>query len=138
VDLEKIVVNDDFSSNLPPVYCDPDQIQRVFMNTITNAVQAMHGDGILTLKTYLNGNFVNICVRDNGPGIPQRMRQKVFDPFFTTKRGGSGLGLSISHRIIHDHGGRIEIYSATIDEPKDEAGIQITGTGVEILIPIEG
>jgi signal transduction histidine kinase len=138
LNLEKIVVNDDFSNNLPPVYCDPDQIQRVFMNTIANAVQAMQGDGILILKTFLNGSFVNISVRDNGPGIPQSMIQKVFDPFFTTKKGGTGLGLSISHRIIHDHGGRIEIYSTTIDEHKNEAGVQITGTEVRIQLPIEG
>ena len=65
------------------------------------------------------------------------MRQKVFDPFFTTKRGGTGLGLSISHRIIYDHGGRIEIYSTTVDEHKVGTGLQVTGTDVEILIPIE-
>lgn len=137
LDLERMVVNDDFSSNIPPVYCDPGQIQRVFMNIIANAVQAMQGRGILTLKTSRNGNFVNISIRDNGPGIPQGVRQKVFDPFFTTKRGGTGLGLSISHRIIHDHGGRIEIYSTTIDENKNEKGLQVTGTDVKILIPIE-
>jgi signal transduction histidine kinase len=137
LDLEGMVVSDDFSGNLPPVYCDPGQIQRVFMNMIANAVQAIQGRGILTLKTSLSGNFVNILIRDNGPGIPQGVRQKVFDPFFTTKRGGTGLGLSISHRIIHDHGGRIEIYSTTIDEHKTGTGLQATGTDVKILIPIE-
>jgi signal transduction histidine kinase len=66
------------------------------------------------------------------------LKKKVFDPFFTTKRDGTGLGLSISHRIIHDHGGRIEIYSTTSDENKNETGLQVTGTDIKILIPIEG
>lgn len=137
LDLEGMVINDDFSGDLPQLYCDPGQIQRVFMNIIANAVQAVSGRGVLTLKTSRNGSFVKISIRDNGPGIPQVMRQKVFDPFFTTKRGGTGLGLSISHRIIYDHGGRIEIYSTTVDEHKVGTGLQVTGTDVEILIPIE-
>jgi signal transduction histidine kinase len=138
LDLGKIVVNDEFACNMPPVYCDPDQIQRVLMNILTNAVQAVHGSGSLTLTTSLSGNFANISIRDNGPGIPHGVREKVFDPFFTTKRGGTGLGLSISHRIINDHGGRIEIYSSTIDEDKSQTGVQLTGTDVKILIPIKG
>ena len=137
LDLEGMVITDDFSGGLPKVYCDPGQIQRVFMNIIANAVQAVEGQGTLALKTSLNGSFVNILIRDDGPGIPQVVRQKVFDPFFTTKRGGTGLGLSISHRIINDHGGRIEIYSAGIDEHKAGTGFQATGTNVKILIPIE-
>jgi signal transduction histidine kinase len=137
MDLEGVVVSDDFSVNLPQVYCDPGQMQRVFMNIIANAVQAMQGRGIVTLKTFPNGSFVNVLIGDNGPGIPQGVRQKIFDPFFTTKRGGTGLGLSISHRIINDHGGRIEVYSTAIDENKMGAGVQVTGTDVKILIPIE-
>jgi signal transduction histidine kinase len=138
LDLGKIVVNDNFAGNIPLVYCDPDQIQRVLMNILTNAVQAVHGIGILTLKTSLNGNFVNISIRDNGPGIPQGVSDKVFDPFFTTKRGGTGLGLSISHRIIDNHGGRIEIYSTAINEDNNQADAQLTGTDVKILIPVKG
>jgi signal transduction histidine kinase len=108
------------------------------MNIIANAVQAVQGGGVLTLRTSLNGTFIIVSIRDNGPGIPPGLKKKVFDPFFTTKRDGTGLGLSISHRIIHDHGGRIEIHTTTVDEDKGRAGIQVTGTDVKVLIPIEG
>ncbi|MGB7292268.1 MAG: ATP-binding protein [Thermodesulfobacteriota bacterium] len=138
LNFERMVVSDDFSSNLPLVSCDPGQIQRVFMNIIANAVQAVQGRGVLTLRTSLNGTFIIVSIRDNGPGIPLGLKKKVFDPFFTTKRDGTGLGLSISHRIIHDHGGRIEIHTTTVDEDKGRAGIQVTGTDVKVLIPIEG
>jgi signal transduction histidine kinase len=138
LNFERMVVSDDFSRNLPPVYCDPGQIQRVFMNIIANAVHAVQGRGVLTLRTSPNGTFIIVSIRDNGPGIPPGLKKKVFDPFFTTKRDGTGLGLSISHRIIHDHGGRIEIYSTTSDENKNETGLQVTGTDIKILIPIEG
>jgi signal transduction histidine kinase len=137
LNLERMVISDDFSNNLPPAYCDPSQIHRVFMNIIANAVQAVQGSGVLILKTSLNGNFIIVSIRDNGPGIPPGVKKKVFDPFFTTKRGGTGLGLSISHRIVHDHGGRIEICSTTIDEQKNETVLQVTGTDVKVLIPIE-
>ncbi len=138
LNFEAIVVRDDFSTSLPQVYCDPGQIQRVFMNLIANAVQAVQECGVLILKTSLNGNFIIVSIRDNGPGIPPGVKNKVFDPFFTTKNGGTGLGLSISHRIIHDHGGRIEIHSTTIDDCKKQQGVKVSGTDVKVLIPIEG
>lgn len=136
LDLGQIAVNGDLAGNIPPVCCDPDQIQRVFINVLTNAAQALHGRGIITLRTSLNGSFAHVSIQDDGPGIPQGVREKVFDPFFTTKRGGTGLGLSICHRIVDDHGGRIEIYSTTNNEDKNQTGVQLTGTEVKILIPV--
>jgi len=139
LDSKRITVIKEFSSNnLPLVYCDPDRIQRVLINITLNAVQAMPEDGILTVAIRPNGNFVEVDVRDTGLGIPQGIRHKVFDPFFTTKKEGSGLGLSISYRIIHDHGGKIEIESITTDELNLKAGILSTGTTVKILLPVEG
>lgn len=133
-----IVIKNLSNNNIPLVYCDPDRIQQVLINIIINAVQAVPQDGILTATTCQNGNFIEIAVHDTGPGIPQGIRHKVFDPFFTTKGEGTGLGLSISHRIVHDHGGRVEIESITTDELNPKAGILSTGTTVKILLPIEG
>ncbi|MHA2611549.1 MAG: cache domain-containing protein [bacterium JZ-2024 1] len=109
----KIVKNLDES--LPPVVCDPGQIQQVFMNILINAAEAMDGVGTLTLATRMApyGNFVEIEFTDTGKGIPEEYIEKIFDPFFTTKesRKGTGLGLAISHGIIKKHNGTIEVKS---------------------------
>ncbi len=135
---KRITVVQDLSGNLPLVYCDPDRIQQVLINIIINAVQAMLENEILTVTTCPNGDFVEVAVRDTGPGIPQDIRHKIFDPFFTTKRKGTGLGLSISHRIIYDHGGRIEVESITTDELNSKAGVLSTGTAMKIILPVKG
>lgn len=138
LDSKRIVITKNLSNNLPHISCDPDQIQQVLINITINAVQAMPEDGILTVATHPNGNFVEVDIRDTGLGIPQGIRHRVFDPFFTTKKGGTGLGLSVSYRIIHDHGGKIEIESITTDELNLKAWVLSTGTTVKILLPVEG
>ncbi|MFC1895249.1 sensor histidine kinase [Thermodesulfobacteriota bacterium] len=94
---------------------DPRRIQQVLINLISNGVQAMEGGGILNIRAYERegeeGFFLD--VEDNGKGIPEEVLPRIFDPFFTTKDvgKGSGLGLSVSHGIIEQHGGRIEVDS---------------------------
>lgn len=100
---------------LPMVIIDPSQIERVFMNIILNAAEAMEGNGRLEIASNLDQNegFVEIQIKDSGPGITEENLEKVFDPFFTTKEAGHGvgLGLAISYGIIREHKGTISVKS---------------------------
>lgn len=103
-----------FSSELPRVVGDPDQLKQVFLNFVTNAVQAMdETGGEIDLTTSLDGDYVQVVVSDDGPGISEFDLPKVFDPFFTRRAEGTGLGLTIVHRIIDEHDGHIEVESAS-------------------------
>ncbi len=114
-------------SGIPPIYCYAGQINQVFMNIISNAVQAIDGKGDIWIETKKKGLEVVITVRDNGRGIPAKNLNKVFDPFFTTKPvgQGTGLGLSISYGIIEKHNGKI-----LVDSKVGE------GTEFTIILPI--
>ena len=98
---------------IPEIRCAPSRINQVFLNLITNAVQAMDNGGSITLRTGVENNEVFVRVIDTGKGIPKKDLKHVFDPFFTTKEvgEGTGLGLSISYKIVEDHGGRMEVDS---------------------------
>ncbi|MEG4092445.1 response regulator [Microcoleus sp. Pol12B4] len=104
---------------LPEVECHPSQLNQVFMNIISNAIDALQTSGVrdnqqptITISTSIgSANSIAISIADNGVGIPELIRSKLFDPFFTTKPvgKGTGLGLSISHQIVTEkHGGKIE------------------------------
>lgn len=100
----------EFAEDIPQVYGDPDQLKQVFLNLISNAIQAMGEDGgRITVRGHANQDYVVIEVEDSGPGIPQGIISRVFDPFFTSRTEGTGLGLTIVHRIIDDHDGHIEV-----------------------------
>lgn len=89
------------------------EIDQVFINLISNAVQAMDGRGRLTLATALRGDTLIASVRDTGGGIPKDRLGKIFDPFYTTKGPGkgTGLGLYLVHKIVTNHGGQIQVDS---------------------------
>ncbi|MBS0171791.1 MAG: PAS domain S-box protein [Nitrospira sp.] len=89
------------------------ELDQVFINLINNAVQAMNGEGRLTLGTAQDGRWIDVTITDTGPGIPAAVRPKIFDPFFTTKAPGkgTGLGLSIVHKIVSRHAGTIAVES---------------------------
>jgi len=111
--LKSVTVHKNFGE-IPQITCAPSQINQVFLNLITNAVQAMPGEqGTLTLTTRAEGAGVAVDVEDNGSGIPPEVMSKIFDPFFTTKEigKGTGLGLSISYKIVEQHGGKISVVS---------------------------
>jgi len=114
--------------DIPPVYCNPGQINQVFMNLLINAGQAITGKGSIRVRTHSENETVFIEVKDTGKGIPADIRDKIFDPFFTTKDvgEGTGLGLSISYNIIKEHGGKIRVDS----EPGE-------GTEFIIALPIK-
>lgn len=99
--------------NLPEITVDPSHIRQVFFNIIKNAFEAMGEDGRLTIKTkhHFLSNLIEISFTDTGAGIPKVLLKKIFDPFFTTKETGTGLGLTISSRIIDNYGGWIDINS---------------------------
>jgi len=98
---------------LPPVECYPGQLNQVFMNILSNAIDAIEERGTITIATEKSNGKITIRIRDNGKGIPENIRAKIFDPFYTTKEVGSGtgLGLSISHGIIEKHKGNIKVIS---------------------------
>ena len=102
-----------FVPDVPWVMADPEQLQQVFLNLLLNAVQAMPKGGVVTLTATVDpeGKQVQIEVADTGLGIPQEHLSRVFDPFFTTKEGGTGLGLSVSARLIRAQGGHISVSS---------------------------
>jgi two-component system, sporulation sensor kinase E len=100
-----------YSDTAPDVVADSEQLKQVFVNLISNAVQAMPGGGTLTIDTGVKEGFVFIRFSDTGPGISDGVRDKIFDPFVSTRDDGTGLGLTIVHRIVDEHDGHIEVTS---------------------------
>lgn len=100
-------------AELPPVCCCPEKIHQVVVNLASNALEACGAGGQVMVQTRLGPGAVEIHVFDTGKGIDPAIMSKIFDPFFTTKPEGQGmgLGLSVSHGIIGEHGGRIEVES---------------------------
>jgi len=99
--------------DVPDILCYPGKLNQVFMNIITNGIQAVPEHGIITIRTYQKNKFVYVEIEDNGPGISKENMPKIFEPFYTTKTvgEGTGLGLSISYGIIKDHNGSIRVRS---------------------------
>lgn len=98
---------------LPLISCAPSQINQVILNIVTNAAQAIEGQGRIVIKTWAEAETVNVSIQDNGKGMPPEVMKRIFDPFFTTKPvgEGTGLGLSICWQIMQQHGGRIRVAS---------------------------
>jgi len=100
-----------FSDRLPQVRVDPEQLRRVVINLVDNAIEAINRSGTIAIETCHepSNNIVRLIVADNGPGIPESERDKLFLPYYSTKGRGSGLGLAIVRRIVAEHGGSIEV-----------------------------
>lgn len=98
---------------LPPVLCSPQKVNQVFLNLLVNAAQAMPERGVLTIRTWAEGERVAVAVCDTGRGIAPEHRARLFDPFFTTKPvgQGTGLGLHLALGIVREHGGEIGVES---------------------------
>jgi signal transduction histidine kinase len=98
---------------LPRVRCYAGQLSQVFLNLLMNACDAIEEKGTIRITTRRTPGGVRLEFADDGPGIPEEIRNRIFDPFFTTKPVGvgTGLGLSLSHGIIERHGGRIFVES---------------------------
>lgn len=119
---------------LPMVECLAGKLNQVFMNVINNAIHAlmdtnhMIKNPEITIRTATQGECVRIEIQDNGPGMPDRVKEKIFEPFFTTKEvgRGTGLGLSIVYTVIENHNGRLEVNSKVNE-----------GTVFVIILPIQ-
>ncbi len=108
---------------LPEIQADPDQLKRVLLNIVNNALEAMEGrPGEIRVATRRCGGEVEIAVIDEGPGVEDVDR--IFEPYYTTKVKGTGLGLAIARQIVEEHRGRIAVES--------RMGV---GTTVRILLP---
>jgi two-component system nitrogen regulation sensor histidine kinase NtrY len=113
----QITIHRRFESTLPLVVADREQLRRVVINLIDNAVEALEQCGTIEIETSHDSiaGVVRIVVADDGPGIPVEKRDKLFLPHYSTKRRGSGVGLAIVRRIVSEHGGVITV---TENEPK--------------------
>ncbi len=102
-------------ADLPPVLGAPQQVGRVLLNLIINAIEAMPNGGRLEITAGLERSLrgdqevLSLTLADSGPAIPAEYMERIFDPFFTTKPGGTGLGLFVSHNIIQQHGGILRV-----------------------------
>jgi signal transduction histidine kinase len=138
---KEIKLTRSWKANVDTIRADPDQLEQVFLNFFLNAMDAMKNGGELAVITQVetedrwvsgfNGSngqsteVLHVTVRDTGEGIRKEDIPHVFDPFFTTKDYGTGLGLSVVHGIIQEHGGQIEV----------ESEVQ-KGTAFHILLPL--
>jgi len=120
----KIKVHKNYG-DLPSIECLPSKINQVFMNILTNSIQAIEDKGDIYIETISSGIGVKIIFRDTGIGMTTEIKKHIFEPFYTTKEVGSGtgLGLSISYGIIEQHQGNIDV----ISEP---------GKGTEFIISL--
>jgi PAS domain S-box-containing protein len=100
------------ASDLPLCQADPNLIEQVILNLINNATEAMQDmrkEKKIEITSSIGKDCILMIVSDSGPGVPLAMRDQLFDPFYSTKSSGTGIGLSITHRIITDHGGSMDI-----------------------------
>jgi len=108
---EKVKVNTEIPSELPPVFVDPRQIGQVLDNLITNAYQAMPDGGKLIISAQAEKEKVSFSITDTGCGISNENMKKIFEPLFTTRARGIGLGLAVSKNLVEVNGGSIEVES---------------------------
>ena len=118
------------AEDMPRCKADPQMIEQVVLNLLTNAAEAMknvEGEKRIGVTSSIENDCVTIRIFDSGPGVPFHVKEKVFDPFYTTKNGSTGIGLSLSHRIITDHGGFLKVF------PSEWGGAEF-----RIEIPLSG
>ena len=103
----------EYDRSIPQMNVRGSELNQVWTNLITNAVDAMGGKGKLRIRTVREPKYALVEVTDNGPGIDAEIRERIFDPFFTTKgvNQGTGLGLDVVARIVSNHGGQVEFDS---------------------------
>ncbi|MBE9503825.1 MAG: HAMP domain-containing protein, partial [Proteobacteria bacterium] len=106
-----IEIRSHMDEDLPTLNLDRNQIKRVFINLLENAVEALNGDGVIDVSgSYKKeSDLVRVEVADNGQGIEDKNKARLFEPYFSTKRGGTGLGLAIVDTIMKDHKGSIRV-----------------------------
>lgn len=128
----------EFDDRLGTIRADEEQLKRVFINLIDNAIDATTDAGSLKIRTFCDDfqGKVKIEVTDDGPGISKEDRDRLFLPYFTTKRRGTGLGLAIVHRIIADHDGSIEVLDSIPRGATFEIHLPLNGEGIRARQPV--
>jgi PAS domain S-box-containing protein len=133
-----VIVREEFAEELPLIPANADQLKQAFYNLIKNAVQALSHGGILKVRTSRSDTHLEISFEDNGPGISVEDMAHITEPYFTRKKNGTGLGLFIVQRILHEHGGHFELHSepgrgtsARIVLPLAERRVRLLGAGDE-------
>jgi PAS domain S-box-containing protein len=103
------------AKDLPKCRMDPQLVEEVILNLITNAADAMKktdGEKKIRVASSVRHDHITVRILDSGPGVPMQFREAIFDPFYTTKPDSTGIGLSICHRIVTDHGGSISVHTS--------------------------
>ncbi len=118
----KLEVN--LAENLPKMVVDGPKLEQVFSNIFINAVDAVEDKGIINIQSSFDEKNISVKFIDNGKGIPPEILKKIFEPFFTTKSEGTGVGLTLSQKIVEMHGGEMKVSSCKKD-----------GTCFEIVLP---
>lgn len=110
LDAKKIAIEKQYDQELVALKADGERLRRVFLNLLVNAVQAIgeKEDGRIMVTIVQEGNTQIVRICDNGPGINESLAERIMQPYFTTKEDGVGLGLSLSKKIVEEHGGRLE------------------------------
>lgn len=111
IKMKTVVVEENYEEKSVNVWGEPNQMEQVFTNLIQNAVQAMDLNGKLFINTKSIDGYLRVTLEDTGPGIPEDKLEDIFEAFYTTKDDGTGLGLNICKRIIHEHSGEIRVVS---------------------------
>ncbi|MDR3561717.1 MAG: ATP-binding protein [Negativicutes bacterium] len=124
---EQILIDKHLTEGLPTITADANLLKQAMVNIIQNAVEAMPEQGSINLRTWPHAelNMMVVAIADSGPGISPQIMPRIFEPFYTTKTDRIGLGLSVSQRIIHEHGGFIDISADPVN-----------GTKVHIYLPV--
>jgi len=120
-----ILIEKELDDSLPKLSIDTEQIRQVLLNLAINALQAVSNGGRIAFITKKKNELCVVEVEDSGEGISQANLAKIFDPFFTTKEKGVGLGLSIAHKIINEHGGQLS------------ASNRKGGTVLQVCLPLQ-
>lgn len=134
-DEKKAMLLTELDENAPPIPLDYDGIHQVILNLVTNAIEAVPvGKGMIHLRTrYLPDRHVlTLAVTDNGPGVPSEQRERIFEPFHSSKgHGGTGLGLAVARKVVHELGGLIEL----VDPPDGGAEFRVHLPGKRTVAP---
>lgn len=110
--LHNVQFTTDYEDDLPLIFCEPNQMKKVFINIIKNAIEVMPHGGTISISIKMTENHqIRISIQDEGMGISKEKLKKLGEPFYTTKERGTGLGLMVSYKIIEEHKGNIQIDS---------------------------
>jgi PAS domain S-box-containing protein len=111
IKLQNIHVKKNYPSETVLIQADSEKLVIAFTNIIINAIEAMSSDGLLTITITSSDDGYEVCIKDNGKGIPRENLSRLFEPFFTMKKNGMGFGLTVSYAILQSHNAKIKVHS---------------------------